>query len=61
MNMKINHQELINNYLKYFEGKKLERQRKFGFVDNYLESIKRRTKTFDNSEPSSKMFSKRRD
>ena len=59
--MKISHQQLIDDYLKYFEDKKIERQRKFGFVDKYLESIKKRTKTFDNIEPSSINKHKRRD
>lgn len=59
--MKISYQELMNFYCKYFEDKKLERQRKFGFVDKYLEGIKKRTKTFDNIGPSSKIFNKRGD
>ena len=41
--------------------KKLERQIKFGFVDEYLESVKKHTKTFDNIEPSSVKKNKRRD
>lgn len=67
--MKINHQELIDGFCKYFEEEKIKRQKIFGFCDKYLEGLKNNAKenlknyakTFDNVKSSSKAMSKGRE